>query len=176
MNFVVLTSALSSVNCNLYLTSRMLFSLARGGHAPARLGRLSKRGTPVAALLVSSAGMVAAFFVDRWFHSTAYVYMLGAAFFGGIFVWLMIFITHLAFRRRTAGWPQPPVRIAPRGPWTTLFGLAALTAVLISTWWVPGLRITLTSGLPWLAFISLCYLGWRKARSHNGSNGAVQHG
>ena len=176
MNFVVLTSALSSVNCNLYLTSRMLFSLARGGYAPARLGRLSKRGTPVAALLVSSAGMVAAFFVDRWFHSTAYVYMLGAAFFGGIFVWLMIFITHLAFRRRTTKWPHPPVRIAPRGPWTTLFGLAALTAVLISTWWVPGLRITLTSGLPWLAFISLCYLGWRKARSHNGSNGAVQHG
>jgi AAT family amino acid transporter len=176
MNFVVLTSALSSVNCNLYLTSRMLFSLARGGYAPARLGRLSKRGTPVAALLVSSAGMVAAFFVDRWFHSTAYVYMLGAAFFGGIFVWLMIFITHLAFRQRTAGWPLPPVRIAPRGPWTTLFGLAALTAVLISTWWVPGLRITITSGLPWLAFISLCYLVWRKARSHNGSNGAVQNG
>ena len=176
MNFVVLTSALSSVNCNLYLTSRMLFSLARGGYAPARLGRLSKRGTPVAALLISSAGMVAAFFVDRWFHSTAYVYMLGAAFFGGIFVWLMIFITHLAFRRRTAQWVNPPVRIAPRGPWTTLFGLAALTAVLISTWWVPGLRITLTSGLPWLAFISLCYLVWRKARSHNGSNGAVQNG
>jgi AAT family amino acid transporter len=176
MNFVVLTSALSSVNCNLYLTSRMLFSLARGGYAPGRLGRLSKRGTPVAALLVSSAGMVAAFFVDRWFHSTAYIYMLGAAFFGGIFVWLMIFITHLAFRRRTATWSQPPVRVAPRGPWTTLFGLIALTAVLISTWWVPGLRITLTSGLPWLAFISLCYLVWRKTRSGKLSNGVTQHG
>src|SRR5713101_1159604 len=47
MNFVVLTAALSSVNCNLYLTSRMIFSLARGGYAPAILGRLSKRGTPV---------------------------------------------------------------------------------------------------------------------------------
>jgi AAT family amino acid transporter len=176
MNFVVLTSALSSVNCNLYLTSRMLFSLARGGYAPARLGRLSKRGTPVAALLVSSAGMVAAFFVDRWFHSTAYIYMLGAAFFGGIFVWLMIFITHLAFRHRTARWPQPPVRVAPRGPWTTLFGLIALTAVLISTWWVPGLRITLTSGLPWLAFISLCYLVWRQTRSRKLSIGVTQHG
>jgi len=176
MNFVVLTSALSSVNCNLYLTSRMLFSLARGGYAPRQLGRLSRRGTPVAALLVSSAGMFAAFFVDRWFHSTAYVYMLGAAFFGGIFVWLMIFITHLAFRRSTARWAIPPARIAPSGPWTTLFGLAALTAVLISTWWVPGLRITLTSGLPWLAFISLCYLVWRRTRSGKLSNGAVQHG
>src|SRR6266481_7477552 len=51
MNFVVLTAALSSVNCNLYLTSRMLFSLSRGGYAPAALGRLSKRGAPVTALL-----------------------------------------------------------------------------------------------------------------------------
>jgi AAT family amino acid transporter len=126
--------------------------------------------------LVSSAGMVAAFFVDRWFHSTAYIYMLGAAFFGGIFVWLMIFITHLAFRRRAAGWPQPPFRVAPRGPWTTLFGLTALTAVLISTWWVPGLRITLTSGLPWLAFISLCYLVWRQAQAGKPSNGVTRHG
>jgi AAT family amino acid transporter len=176
MNFVVLTAALSSVNCYLYLTSRMLFSLARGGYAPEQLGRLSKRGTPVAALLVSSAGMVTAFFVDHWFPSTAYVYMLGAALFGGIFVWLMIFVTHLAFRRRTARWDSPPQSIAPRGPWSSLFGLAAVTAVLVSTWWVPGLRITLTSGLPWLVFISLCYLVWRKTRSRKLANGALQHG
>jgi amino acid transporter, AAT family len=163
MNFVVLSAALSSVNCNLYLTSRMLFSLARGGYAPSLLGRLSERGTPVAALLVSSAGMIAALFLEHWFQATAFVYMLGAAFFGGIFVWLMIFVTHLAFRRRTAGWPQPPMRFAPPGPWSSLFGLIALTAVLVSTWWVPGLRVTLTAGFPWLAFISLCYLVWAQA-------------
>ena len=176
MNFIVLTAALSSVNCNLYLTSRMVFSLARGGYAPAHLGRLSKRGTPVAALLVSSGGMIAALFLEHWFQATAYVYMLGAAFFGGIFVWLMIFVTHLAFRRRTAQWPRPPMRFAPRGPWSSLFGLFALTAVLVSTWWVPGLRITLTAGLPWLAFISLCYLVWRMARSRKPVDGASLHG
>ena len=176
MNFVVLSAALSSVNCNLYLTSRMLFSLARGGYAPSPLGRLSKRGTPVAALLVSSAGMIAALFLEHWFQATAYVYMLGAAFFGGIFVWLMIFVTHLAFRRRTARWPKPPTRFAPRGPWSSLFGLLALTAVLVSTWWVPGLRITLTAGFPWLAFISVCYLVWRTVRSRKLIEGASFHG
>ena len=35
MNFVVVTAALSSMNTNLYLASRMLFSLSRGGFAPA---------------------------------------------------------------------------------------------------------------------------------------------
>jgi L-asparagine transporter-like permease len=176
MNFVVLSAALSSVNCNLYLTSRMLFSLARGGYAPSLLGRLSKRGTPVAALLVSSAGMIAALFLEHWFQATAFMYMLGAAFFGGIFVWLMIFVTHLAFRRRTAGWPQPPMRFAPRGPWSSLFGLIALTAVLVSTWWVPGLRVTLTAGFPWLAFISLCYLVWRTVQPLKTVDGASFHG
>jgi L-asparagine transporter-like permease len=176
MNFVVLTAALSSVNCNLYLTSRMLFSLARGGYAPAALGRLGKRGTPVTALLASSIGMVAALFLERRYSGTAYVYMLGSAFFGGIFVWLMIFVTHLMFRRRIARSGQPVRRFGPRGPWNSLFGAAALGAVLVSTWWVPGLRITLTAGLPWLLFITLCYLGWRKTHSRNAEAGAGIHG
>ena len=34
MNFVVITAALSSMNTNIYLCSRMLFSLSRGGYAP----------------------------------------------------------------------------------------------------------------------------------------------
>ena len=166
MNFVVLTAALSSVNCNLYLTARMIFSLARGGYAPAALGRLSARGTPVAALAVSSAGMVAALLLDRFFQQTAYIYMLGAAFFGGLFVWIMIFVTHLAFRQRYRDAPEDsaPLRFAPRGPWTSLAGLVALLGVGVSTWWIPGMRITLVAGLPWLAFISLCYLLWARLR------------
>jgi L-asparagine transporter-like permease len=167
MNFVVLTAALSSVNCNLYLTARMIFSLARGGYAPAALGRLSRKGTPVAALAVSSCGMVAAFALNLHYQETAYLYMLGAAFFGGLFVWMMIFVTHLAFRRRYRGATEDsaPLRFAPRGPWSSLAGLAALAAMLISTWWIPGMRITLEVGLPWLVFISLCYLAWSVRRS-----------
>jgi AAT family amino acid transporter len=176
MNFVVLTAALSSVNCNLYLTSRMLFSLARGGYAPAVLGRLSKQGVPLIALLASSVGMVAALFLERRYSGTAYVYMLGSAFFGGIFVWLMIFVTHLIFRRRMAGFASGALRFGPRGPWASLFGAAALGTVLASTWWVPGLRITLTAGLPWLLFVTLCYLGWRKARLRNPAAGVRVHG
>ncbi len=34
LNFVVLTAALSGMNCCLYLCTRMVFSLARGGYAP----------------------------------------------------------------------------------------------------------------------------------------------
>jgi L-asparagine transporter-like permease len=165
MNVVVLTAALSSVNCNLYLTSRMIFSLSRGGYAPHIFGKLTPKGVPLAALLISSAGMALALLLNLYYSGTAFVYMIGAAFFGGLFVWIMIMLTHLEFRRHA---PAGALRFAPRGPWSTLFGLAALVAVMISTWWVPGFRITLEAGLPWLAFISLCYVAWaqwRKAQS-----------
>lgn len=159
MNFVVLTAALSSVNTDLYLCSRTIFSLARGGYAPRIFGRLNRAGVPLAAVLVSSGGMLAALVLDVRFKETAYVKMLGAAFFGGLFVWMMIFITHLVFRRRHRG--DLAVR-APGYPWTSLAGLAALIGITVSTWWVPELRITLIAGLPWLAFISVCYLMWAK--------------
>src|SRR5262249_50226037 len=60
MNLVVITAAFSSSNTNLYLTTRMLFSLSRGQYAPEWLGRLSENGVPRHALLVSTGGMVAA--------------------------------------------------------------------------------------------------------------------
>jgi L-asparagine transporter-like permease len=161
MNFVVLTAALSSVNCNLYLTSRMIFSLSRGGYAPRVFGKLTQKGVPLAALLVSSAGMGLALLLNLYYSATAFVYMIGAAFFGGLFVWIMIMVTHFAFRRHA---PEGAARFAPRGPWSTIIGLSALVAVMISTWWVPGFRITLEAGLPWLAFISLCYVAWAQWR------------
>ena len=77
VNVVVITAAASSMNCNLYLTSRMMFSLARGGYAPAGLGRLSRQGAPVRALLVSAAGLGVALAVSLRFPASAYVYLFG---------------------------------------------------------------------------------------------------
>ncbi len=166
MNFVVLTAALSSMNTDLYLCARMIFSLARGGYAPQVFGRLSRRGTPVAALLISSAGMALALVLEWRYRETAYVHMLGAAFFGGLFVWMMIFITHVVFRRRYHGTPLS--FRAPGYPWVSALGLAALFGVTISTWWVPGMKITLIAGLPWLAFITACYLLWARFTRRSG--------
>src|SRR6202045_609362 len=171
MNFVVLTAALSSAMCNLYFTARLLFSLARGGYAPGALGRLSKQGMPVLAVLASSAGMAVAVFLSHYFEATAFVFMIGVAFFGGPFIWIMILITHLAFRRANARAGKTVLRFAPPGPGSSLFGLTALLGVLISAWWVPGFRVTLRAGPPWLAFITLCYWVWSRANRNNSAVG-----
>jgi AAT family amino acid transporter len=165
MNFVILSAALSSATCNLYFTSRLLFSLSRGGYAPAALGRLSKRGMPVTAVLASSVGMAAALILAQLFQNTAFLFMIGVAFFGGPFTWIMTLLTHLAFRRATQRANKNILRLAPPGPWSSLFGVVALLGVLISTWWIPSFHITLLAGPPWLLFITLCYLTWRRAQS-----------
>ena len=38
MNFVILIAALSAMNSQLYITTRMMFSLSRAGQAPRRFG------------------------------------------------------------------------------------------------------------------------------------------
>jgi AAT family amino acid transporter len=163
MNFVVLTAALSSMNCDLYVSTRMMFSLARGGYAPRGLGKVSRRGTPIRALLISTVGLAVATVVAALYPTTAYVYLLGVALFGGLFVWIMVFVTHLAFRRAWVrqGHEPLPVRM-PGYPWLTLLGLALLVGILASTWWVEGMRPTLLSGLPWLGLLSLAYLYWAR--------------
>lgn len=144
MNFVVLSAALSSSNANLYLISRMLFSLARGGFVPSRLGAVNHRGAPVAALLVSGFGLGAAVLVRALWPDSAYVWFFGVALFGALFVWLMIFVTHIAFRRTS--WP-----------WTSVAGAALVGAILMSTWWVADLRSTLVAGGPWLLLLAAGY-------------------
>jgi len=176
MNFVVLSAALSSALCNLYFTARMLFSLARGGFAPALLGKLSKKGMPVAAVLASSIGMAVALVLAQVFQRTAFVFLIGVAFFGGPFIWIMTLATHIGFRLRVSKENRTIASIAPLGMWSSIFGILALLAVLASTWWIPDFHVALLSGPPWLVFLTVCYFIWRKLQSSNSAAGATPHG
>jgi L-asparagine transporter-like permease len=162
INFVVLTAALSSMNCNLYMATRMIFSLSRGGYAPPVLGRVSKKGTPFPALLSSAAGLAIALLLSVILPKSAYVYMFGVSLFGALFAWVLIFMTHVQFRRHTRG--QNLRRFLPLFPVTTLFGMCAIVAILISTWWVEGMRVAIQSGIPWLLLITFVYYGWGRKR------------
>ncbi len=145
MNLVVLSAALTSINANLYTSSRMLFSLARSGQAPALLGRLTARGVPRNAVLISGAGLAVAAMINHYFADTAYVYMLGVSLFGAILCWLMILATHVRFR-------------TGRMPYGSLTGIFTLLAVLVTMAFLPEMRVAWIAGIPWLLLISVVYL------------------
>ena len=158
MNFVVISAALSSMNTNIYLCSRMLFSLSRGNYAPRRLGILSRKGVPLAAILLSGAGILIAAGVSI-FTPNAYSYLLGVALFAAILVWMFILASHLSFRRHHDP-SKLPVRM-PLFPWMQYAGLLLLAAILVTMGLDTNLYVSWLYGVPWLILISAAYFIWK---------------
>jgi amino acid transporter, AAT family len=156
MSFVILTAALSGANANLYSASRMLFSLARGGWAPAALGRLNASGSPQLSLVASSYGIVVAVVLVNWVPGKAFVYILSGALFGLMLSWLVSLAAHISFRRRMSSSQIAalPMR-SPLGAGASVLGLTLVTAAVLKTWW--DSRVSLISGVATLLLLTLAY-------------------
>jgi amino acid transporter, AAT family len=166
MNFVVLTAALSSVNTNLYLSTRMVFSLGQGGYLPGWMGKISGNGVPHRALLASTGGIVAAILLAKFAPKNAFLMLYGTAVAGMLFVWLVILITHLQFRR-AIGREQLlslPMRLRAH-PAFTVAGIALLLAISVTTFFVEGLKWSVPAFAVFLALMSLMYLLARRRGS-----------
>jgi L-asparagine transporter-like permease len=163
MNFVVLTAALSGANAALYVSSRMLFSMARTGWAPARLGRLNQQGSPKLAVIVSSYGILVALALERWAPGNAFEFILRGAFFGMILSWVVSLAAHFSFRRRAS--PEQlralPLR-SPLGAWGSGLGFGVICAVILKGWW--DSRVNLISGLLYLLLLTAAWAVIRRTR------------
>jgi len=164
MNFVVLTAALSGANAALYVSSRMLFSMARTGWAPARLGHLNAQGSPNLALLISSYGIVVALILEKWAPSNAFEFILRAAFFGMILSWVVSLAAHVSFRRRAKPEDLKALPLhSPLGGWGSAVGFTVICAVILKGWW--DSRVNLISGVLYLLFLTLA---WRIIKASRG--------
>ena len=158
LNFVILIAALSAMNSQLYITTRMMFSLARAGDAPRRLGALSGRGVPLNSLLLSSLGIALAAALSVLAPQSSFILMVAISSFGALFTWMMIFVTHYRFRRARERSGAPPLPFRMIGfPYTTLLGAGLMAAVLVTTLFTPAFRLTLVFGAPFLACLVLLY-------------------
>ena len=170
MNLVVITAALSSCNADLYLTTRMLFSLSRSGYAPSWISRLSSNGVPHRALALSTAGMVAAILLAVYAPSRAFLMLYGVAVAGMFFVWVVILLCHIRFRKSLSveAWARLPLRLA-LSPYSNWLGIAALVGITASTYFVDGLRYAVPAFVPFLLALSLLY--WRMRRQAQAQHG-----
>jgi L-asparagine transporter-like permease len=170
MNFVVLVAALSAMNSQLYISTRMMFSLSRAGYAPKAFGKLSKKKVPTLALFTSAIGIGIATIYTVVSPDKAFTQMISISSFGAMFAWFMIFITHLSFRKKWTemGGRKLPVRMIGY-PYLTVIGAVLLVSVVLSTWFSPMFKDTLILGFPWLIFISIAYFIWKRTstKDHN---------
>ncbi len=158
MNFVVLTAALSSVNTNLYLSTRMLFSLGREGYGPSWMGMVSGNGVPHRALLASTAGILAAILLAVFAPKNAFLMLYGTAVAGMLFVWLVILSSHLRFRKTVARdrLSSLPMRL-PAHPIFTFVGIVLLVAISLTTFFVDGLQWSVPAFCVFLALITFYF-------------------
>lgn len=163
MNFVVLTAALSAMNTNLYVTSRMVYSLSKDGYAPRWFSRISRNGAPRRALVLSATGLALAAAVSALSPETAFPMMLGLALFGALVTWLIIFASQLAFRwqRSARGLPASPVRL-PGTPVTTVLAMGFVVAVLLTTPFTDQFSLAWKVGLPFGGVLLVAYVFVRR--------------
>jgi AAT family amino acid transporter len=164
MSFVVLTAALSGANAALYVSSRMLFSLARGGWAPAVFGRLNAGGSPQLAVLASSFGIVVAIILQKWVPKTAFVSVLGGVLTGMLLSWLVGLAAHVKFRRQLS--PDQlaalPMR-SPLGAWGSGLGFVLIILSILEIGW--SSQLTLISGTAFIVILSAAYWLMKKSRT-----------
>jgi L-asparagine transporter-like permease len=163
MNFVVMSAALSSMNTNVYLCSRMLFSLSRGNYAPQFLGRLGRAHTPIGAIIVSGAGILIAAAISMF---TPFAVQLSASAWRCSAPWSSgsSFSSAISASAAAYGKAALPVRM-PLFPWLQLIALGLLVGILVTMGWDQEFwRISWIVGVPWLVLISIAYFVWRPRR------------
>src|SRR5438874_2612543 len=158
MNIVVISAAMSSANSNLYMTARMLLSLARSGYAPRRLGVVTDAGVPLAAVATASTGVGAAILLAIFAPANAFLALYGTAVAGMLFIWIVIMLTYLRFRAALTRdeLARLPIRM-PAHRAAAWFGIVSLAAISATTFFVDGLQYSVVFFLPFLALISVAY-------------------
>ena len=156
MNAVILVAVLSCLNSGLYATSRMLFSLTRRGDAPQFVGKLSKNGVPINAVLLSTVlawvAVVASIMNEN--IMTFLVESYGTV---ALFVYILIAIAQIRLRKRMERENPSQIRIRMWGfPYLSYATILGMLAILFSMAFIPSQQKAFWFGIACIGIIILC--------------------
>ena len=171
LNFVCLTAVMSVYNSGLYANSRMLYSLAKQGNAPAYLGKLTRRGVPAAGVITSAIIIAIAVVVVFVWPEFAFNYLMSIATIAAAINWTMIMITEIHFRRAVAAGNGPAElkglkgkealdKIAFKLPFARVMPyivIAFMALVVVLMCFSASYRIAVVAGVIWLIMLFVAY-------------------
>ncbi|XPE40882.1 proline-specific permease ProY [Shigella flexneri] len=154
--FVVLTASLSAINMT---SSVWTYATRHGGtgQCPKIFSKTSRRGVPWVTVMVMTIALLFAVYLNYIMPENVFLVIASLATFATVWVWIMILLSQIAFRRRL-----PPEEVkalkfkVPGGVTTTIVGLIFLLfhrAYRLSS----GYRISLYVGFAWIV---LLLVGW----------------
>lgn len=176
ITLVAVVALLSALNANLYGASRMVYSLAERGEAPAFLSRLAGQSVPMPAVAVSVAFGFFATVLELLFPERilpALFQLVGST---CLMVWGSALVSQLVLRRRA---DREDIRLPLRMkgfPGLTIVGLVLLALIFAVGFSADASRVQLFSTFALIAGIALaCALGARFTRRSSGA-ARRQHG
>ena len=160
INFVVITAALSGFNSTTFSGSRMLYSLANKGQAPAVLAKVSAHGVPIRGVLVTLACLVIGVVLNYLLPQRIFEMMMSILSFNTVWTWSMVLIAHYSFRRRH-GETGFPLRLWPL---SSAICLAFFLFVVVMLGYNPDTRVALYVGAAWVVLLTIGYFAFGVGR------------
>lgn len=173
LNFVVITASLSAINSDVFGVGRMLHGMAQQGNAPQIFARVSRKGIPWITVLVITLALLVAVYLNYIIPKNVFQVIASLATFATVWVWIMILLSQLAFRRRLSAQQVNELKFKmPGGALTSWIGVLFLIFIIVLIGYHPDTRISLYVGLGWIVVLLLSW--WLKNHRHkNTVNKAV---
>jgi gamma-aminobutyrate permease len=165
MKIIVLTAVLSCLNSGLYVTSRVLFTLAARGDAPKALVVLNRRRVPARAILIGSLFGYGAVIASIISPTVVFAFLINASGATMLVIYLMIAWAQIALRRTMEA--SAPERLTIKMwlfPWLSYAVIASILGVLVAMLFTPALAIQLYASLFGVAVVLALYFGVRRKR------------
>ncbi|MGY0063688.1 amino acid permease [Streptomyces sp. LZ34] len=174
MNLVVITAALSSTNSGLYSTGRILRSMSERHHAPRFTARMSARGVPSGAIMLTAAIYLLGVVLNYIIPASAFNIAVSVSGLGTIVTWTTFLLAHLGMRRAVErGEMSRPTFRMPFAPLSNYLTITFLLGVVVLLAFADDLasRVAFYS-IP--ALMIAIGLGWWAVRRRAGTEGAPE--
>jgi L-asparagine transporter-like permease len=152
LNIVLISAILSTMLAAMFGLGRMMRSLANEGHAPRWMK--DSEEVPKRGIIMSGLCMLLALWFGMLLPSV-YVFLISSGGFAILFTYAVLMATHIRFRKRTG--LQKKSSRERSYPYSSLFTLIALIAVVISMPFVKGQESGLIAGGGIVAFFAFAY-------------------
>lgn len=140
MNAVVLVAVLSCLNSGIYVTSRVLFSLAGRGDAPQAITRLGARSVPRRAILISTFMSLICLAFAILSPDRGFAFLVNASGTLILLLYALIALSQINLRNRLDETGETPAIYMWAHPWASIATIAAIAAILAAMAIDEGLR------------------------------------
>jgi aromatic amino acid transport protein AroP len=167
LNFVVLTAAVSVYNSTNYCTSRMLLGLAQQGNAPKFLKKISSRGVPTNAVIVSAIFTLICVLINYIFPEKAFSLLMMLVVSAIVINWVVISYTHLKFRRSIDRMNVKTHFPSLAYPFTNYLCIAFMMGILVIMSFSPDMQLAVMMIPIWISILLISYSFKRKKENQN---------